>query len=72
MPEAWELRKKGYPTPAKASTQERFRARDSMPRCQTGKGAVRLLGFRRFGPPPPSVHVTEVNLGHKLETFPGG
>jgi len=27
-----------------------FWARDSMPRCQTGKGAVRLLGFRRFGP----------------------
>jgi hypothetical protein len=41
MPEAWELRKKGYPTPANASTQERFRTRDSMQRCQIGKGAVR-------------------------------
>jgi hypothetical protein len=50
MPEAWELRKKAYPTPANASTQERFRARDSMPRCQNRKSAVRLFGFRRVWP----------------------
>ncbi len=36
------------------------------------KALLDCLALGEFGPPPYSVHVTEVSLGHKLETFPGG
>jgi len=72
VPEAWELRKKDYPTPAKASAQNDSGRETQCRVVKLEKALLDCLAFGGLAPPPHSVHVTEVNLGHKLETFPGG
>ena len=50
MPEAWELRKKGYPTPAKASAQNDSGGETRCRIVKTEKALLDCLAFGEFGP----------------------